>query len=90
MNNKVLFDWKTAVLAVTVTFLGLFYTEISNSKDWMVKTYGFPEYFYMKKSSGAGGFLSFGIMRTNYIHFVQNFSLFYLLINSIRLIFKKK
>ncbi|GAA4162102.1 hypothetical protein GCM10022217_28940 [Chryseobacterium ginsenosidimutans] len=91
LNGKTLLDWKVGLLALLVTLLGLFYSETSNAKDWIVKSYGFPRGFYLEKiSSGKDAFISWGIVRLDYMNFVQNFILFFLLINIFRLILKKR
>ncbi|PJJ67235.1 hypothetical protein CLV73_1237 [Chryseobacterium geocarposphaerae] len=91
LSWKLLLDWKIILFTLIITFLGLLYTEISVSKDWKIETYGFPKYFYLKKSSiGKDNFLSFGIVRFHFINFVQNFILFYLLVNLIWIIKTKK
>lgn len=88
-NWKTLLNWKILMVAIIITFLGLLYTEISMSKDWKIETYGFPKYFYLKKSSiEKENFLSLGIVRFHFINFIQNFILFYFLINFIWIIGK--
>jgi len=86
-NWKTLLNWKILMVAIIITFFGLLYTEISVSKDWKIETYGFPKYFYLKKSSiEKESFLSLGIVRFHFINFIQNFILFYFLINFIWII----
>ncbi len=90
LSWKLLLDWKIILLTLIITFAGLLYSETSNSKDWIIKTYGFPKYFYLKKYSvGADHFLSFGILRIDYINFIQNFVLFFLVVGLIFLWMKR-
>ncbi|MFC3158227.1 hypothetical protein SAMN05443633_110102 [Chryseobacterium arachidis] len=90
LNWKLLLDWKIILLTLIVTFAGLLYYETSNSKDWIIKTYGFPKYFYLKKySANTDHFLSFGILRIDYINFIQNFVLFFLVVGFIFLWMKR-
>ena len=83
------FNWKSILLALVFTFLGLFYSEISHSKDWIVKTYGFPRYFYLtKKPFGEPICVEFFIQEFKYLNFIQDFILFYLSLNLIKTILK--
>ena len=85
-----LFNWKLILLALAITFLGLFYSEISHSKDWIVKTYGFPKFFYLEKRPFGGPFcIEIFIQEFKYLNFIQDFMLFYLSLNLIKTIFKK-
>ena len=84
------FNWKSILLALVFTFLGLFYSEISHSKVWIVKTYGFPNFFCLtKKTFGEPICVEFFIQEFKYLNFIQNFSLFFLSLNLIKTIFKK-
>ena len=84
------FNWKSILLALVFTFLGLFYSEISSSGDWNVKTYGFPRYFYLtKKPFGGPICVEFFIQEFKYLNFIQDFLLFFLSLNLIKAIFKK-
>ena len=84
------FNWKSILLALVFTFLGLFYSEISHSKDWIVKTYGFPIYFYLTKKPFGGPFcVEIFIQEFKYLNFIQDFILFFLSLNLIKTIFKK-
>ena len=84
------FNWKSILLALVFTFLGLFYSEISHSKGWIVKTYGFPRYFYLTKKPFGGPFcVEIFIQEFKYLNFIQDFILFYLSLNLIKTIFKK-
>ena len=83
------FNWKSILLALVFTFLGLFYSEISHSKDWIVKTYGFPRYFYLtKKPFGEPICVEIFIQEFKYLNFIQDFILFYLSLNLIKTILK--
>ena len=83
------FNWKSILLALVFTFLGLFYSEISHSKDWIVKTYGFPRYFYLTKKPFGGPFcVEIFIQEFKYFNFIQDFILFYLSLNLIKTILK--
>ena len=83
------FNWKSILLAFIFTFLGLFYSEISHSKDWIIKTYGFPNFFYLeKKSFGEPICVEFFIQEFKYLNFIQDFILFYLSLNLIKTILK--
>ena len=83
------FNWKSILLALVFTFLGLFYSEISHSKDWIVKTYGFPRYFYLtKKPFEEPICVEFFIQEFKYLNFIQDFLLFFLSLNLIKAIFK--
>ena len=83
------FNWKSILLALVFTFLGLFYSEISHSKDWIVKTYGFPRYFYLTKKPFGGPFcVEIFIQEFKYLNFIQDFILFYLSLNLIKTILK--
>lgn len=89
-NWKVLLDWKVIASAVVLTLLGLLYCESSKSNNWLIETFGFPKYFYLKKSSlGKDAFMDWGIVRFDYINFLQNFILIFLLLYIFKLIFKK-
>ena len=84
------FNWKSILLALVFTFLGLFYSEISSSGDWNEKNFGFPRSFYIEKvSKNPSAFVKFEIFRIHYFNFLQNFSLFFLSLNLIKTIFKK-
>ena len=83
------FNWKSILLALVFTFLGLFYSEISHSKDWIVKTYGFPRYFYLtKKPFEEPICVEFFIQEFKFLNFIQDFLLFFLSLNLIKAIFK--
>lgn len=83
------FNWKSILLALVFTFLGLFYSEITHSNDWIVKTYGFPRYFYLtKKPFGEPICVEFFIQEFKYLNFIQDFILFYLSLNLIKTILK--
>ena len=85
-----LFNWKSILLALVFTFLGLFYSEISHSKDWIVKTYGFPRYFYLTKKPFGGPFcVEIFIQEFKYLNFIQDFLFCFLSLNLMILIFKK-
>lgn len=85
-----LFNWKLILLAFIFTFLGLFYTELSHSNDWIVKTYGFPRYFYLtKKPFGEPICVEFFIQEFKYLNFIQDFLFCFLSLNLMILIFKK-
>ena len=84
------FNWKSILLALVFTFLGLFYSEISHSNDWIVKTYGFPRYFYLtKKPFEEPICVEFFIQEFKFLNFIQDFLLFFLSLNLIKTIFKK-
>ena len=84
------FNWKSILLALVFTFLGLFYSEISHSKDWIVKTYGFPKFFYLEKKTFEEPIcVEFFIQEFKYLNFIQDFLLFFLSLNLIKAIFKK-
>ena len=84
------FNWKSILLALVFTFLGLFYSEISHSKDWIVKTYGFPRYFYLTKKPFGGPFcVEIFIQEFKYLNFIQDFLFCFLSLNLMILIFKK-
>ena len=84
------FNWKLILLALVFTFLGLFYSEISHSKDWIVKTYGFPKFFYLEKKPFEEPIcVEFFIQEFKFLNFIQDFLLFYLSLNLIKTIFKK-
>lgn len=90
LSWKLLLDWKIILLTLIITFAGLLYSETSNSKDWIIKTFGFPRYFYLKKYlANTDHFLSFGILRIDYINFIQNFVLFFLVVGFIFLWMKR-
>ncbi len=83
------FNWKSILLALVFTFLGLFYSEISHSKGWIVKTYGFPRYFYLtKKPFEEPICVVFFIQEFKFLNFIQDFLLFFLSLNLIKAIFK--
>lgn len=85
-----LFNWKLILLAFIFTFLGLFYSELSHSNDWIVKTYGFPRYFYLtKKPFGEPICVEFFIQEFKYLNFIQDFLFCFLSLNLMILIFKK-
>ena len=85
-----LFNLKLILLALAFTFLGLFYSEISHSKVWIVKTYGFPNFFCLtKKTFGEPICVEFFIQEFKYLNFIQDFLLFFLSLNLIKAIFKK-
>lgn len=89
-NWKVLLGWKVMALAFVITFLGLLYSESSKSEDWLIETYGFPKYFYFKKSSlGKDAFMDWGIVQFDYINFLQNFILIFLLADIFKLLLKR-
>ena len=84
-----LFNLKLILLAFIFTFLGLFYSELSHSNDWIVKTYGFPRYFYLTKKPFGGPFcVEIFIQEFKYLNFIQDFILFYLSLNLIKTILK--
>lgn len=83
-------NWKSILLALAFTFLGLFYSEISHSKGWIIKTYGFPQFFYLtKKPFGEPICVEFFIQEFKYLNFIQDFLLFFLSLNLIKTIFEK-
>ncbi|WP_223605451.1 hypothetical protein [Chryseobacterium sp. OSA05B] len=85
-NWKVLFDWKVIVSAFVITLLGLSYCESSKSNDWLIETSGFPKYFYLKKSSlGKDSLMDWGIVQFDYINFLENLILIFLLIDIFKL-----
>ena len=85
-----LFNWKLILLALVFTFLGLFYSETTHSNDWIVKTYGFPRYFYLtKKPFGEPICVEFFIQEFKYLNFIQDFLFCFLSLNLMILIFKK-
>ena len=85
-----LFNWKSILLALVFTFLGLFYSEISHSKGWIVKTYGFPQFFYLTKKPFGGPFcVEIFIQEFKYLNFIQDFLFCFLSLNLMILIFKK-
>ncbi|AZA49655.1 hypothetical protein EG346_16360 [Chryseobacterium carnipullorum] len=85
-NWKVLFDWKVIVSAFVITLLGLSYCESSKSNDWLIETSGFPKYFYLKKSSlGKDSLVDWGIVQFDYINFLENLILIFLLIDIFKL-----
>jgi hypothetical protein len=89
-NWKTLINWKAFVFSFLLVLLGLFYSKTSIVPDWKMQTYGFPQYIFMSKSSsGQDAFLSIGIKRFEYINFIQNLILFYLLINIFMISYKK-
>ena len=84
-----LFNLKLILLALVFTFLGLFYSETTHSNDWIVKTYGFPRYFYLTKKPFGGPFcVEIFIQEFKYLNFIQDFILFYLSLNLIKTILK--
>ena len=84
-----LFNLKLILLAFIFTFLGLFYSELSHSNDWIVKTYGFPRYFYLtKKPFEEPICVEFFIQEFKFLNFIQDFLLFFLSLNLIKAIFK--
>ena len=85
-----LFNLKLILLALAFTFLGLFYSEILHSKGWIVKTYGFPKFFYLEKKTFEEPIcVEFFIQEFKYLNFIQDFLLFFLSLNLIKAIFKK-
>jgi amino acid transporter len=85
-NWKVLFDWKVIATAFVITLLGLLYCESSKSNDWLIETSGFPKYFYLKKSSlGKDALMDWGIVQFDYINFLQNLILIFLLLDIFKL-----
>lgn len=83
------FNWKSILLALVFTFLGLFYSQTTHSNDWIVKTYGFPRYFYLtKKPFGEPICVEFFIQEFKFLNFIQDFLLFFLSLNLIKAIFK--
>jgi hypothetical protein len=84
-----LYNWKLILLALIFTFLGLFYSEISHSNGWIVKTYGFSQFFYLeKKTFGEPICVEFFIQEFKFLNFIQDFLLFFLSLNLIKAIFK--
>ena len=84
------FNWKSILLALVFTFLGLFYSEISSSGDWNVKTYGFPRYFYLTKKPFGGPFcVEIFIQEFKYLNFIHDFLFCFLSLNLMILLFKK-
>ncbi|PQA93824.1 hypothetical protein SAMN05421796_106108 [Chryseobacterium piscicola] len=89
-NWRVLLDWKVIALAFIITLLGLLYCESSKSNDWLIETSGFPKYFYLKKSSlGKDALMDWGIVQFDYINFLQNLILIFLVLDIFKLIFKR-
>lgn len=89
-NRKELFNQKLILVALVLTFLGLFYSEMSSSGDWLENSFGFPRSFYIEKiSRNPSAFVKFEIFRIDYLNFIQNFVLFFLLLNLIKEFFKK-
>lgn len=85
-----LFNLKLILLALAFTFLGLFYSELSHSKGWIVKTYGFPKFFYLEKKPFEEPIcVEFFIQEFNYLNFIQDFLLCLLSLNLIKILFKK-
>jgi hypothetical protein len=85
-----LFNLKLILLALAFTFLGLFYSEILHSKGWIVKTYGFPKFFYLEKKPFEEPIcVEFFIQEFKFLNFIQDFLLFFLSLNLIKTIFKK-
>ena len=83
-------DWKVIALAFIITLLGLLYCESSKSNDWLIETSGFPKYFYLKKSSlGKDALMDWGIVQFDYINFLQNLILIFLVLDIFKLIFKR-
>lgn len=90
-NWKTLKNWKSLIFAFVLVLLGLLYTETSIDKGWKIETYGFPQYILLNKSSiDQNAFLNMRIMRFDYINFIQNLIVFYLLMNIFMISFKKK
>ena len=84
-----LFNLKLILLALAFTFLGLFYSEILHSKGWIVKTYGFPKFFYLEKKPFEEPIcVEFFIQEFKFLNFIQDFLLFFLSLNLIKAIFK--
>lgn len=85
-----LFNWKLILLALVFTFLGLFYSETTRSNDWILKTYGFPRYFYLtKKPFGEPICVEFFIQEFKYLNFIQDFLFCFLSLNLLKVLFKK-
>ena len=83
------FNWKSILLALVFTFLGLFYSETTHSNDWIVKTYGFPKFFYLEKKPFEEPIcVEFFIQEFKFLNFIQDFLLFFLSLNLIKAIFK--
>lgn len=90
-NWKTLKNWKTLIFAFVLVLLGLLYTETSIDKDWKFETYGFPRYILLNKSSiDQNAFVNMGITRFDYINFIQNLIVFYLLMNVFMISFKRE
>ena len=84
-----LFNLKLILLALAFTFLGLFYSEILHSKGWIVKTYGFPKFFYLEKKPFEEPIcVEFFIQEFKFLNFIQDYLLFFLSLNLIKAIFK--
>ena len=84
-----LFNLKLILLALVFTFLGLFYSETTHSNDWIVKTYGFPKFFYLEKKPFEEPIcVEFFIQEFKFLNFIQDFLLFFLSLNLIKAIFK--
>ena len=84
------FNLKLILLALAFTFLGLFYSETTHSNDWIVKTYGFPKFFYLEKKPFEEPIcVEFFIQEFKFLNFIQDFLLFFLSLNLIKAIFKK-
>jgi hypothetical protein len=84
-----LFNLKLILLALAFTFLGLFYSEILHSKGWIVKTYGFPKFFYLEKKPFEEPIcVEFFIQEFKFLNFIQDFLLFLLSLNLIKTILK--
>lgn len=91
INWRDLLNWKILLLALVVTLLGLFYSELNFEKDWKIISYGFPKGFYFEKISlGKQIFMKFTITRFDYMNFIQNFILYFLLINIFQVFNFKK
>lgn len=89
-DGREFFNWKLILLALIFTFLGLFYSEMSSSGDWNEENFGFPRSFYIEKLSKIpSAYVKFEIFRIDYFNFLQNFTLFFLSLNLIKIIFKK-
>ncbi len=90
VHFKIFFNWKILIVVMIVTLLGLFYSEIKHSGDFMIKSFGYPRDFYFEKVvRKTNGFTLFTISYFNYFNFIQNFILYFLSLNLIIKIFKK-
>ena len=89
-NFKSLLNWKVFIIALIITFLGLFYYEMRYSGDWLLKSFGFPRDFYVQKfSTNNNSFVRFDVIRFDYINFFQNLILYYLISNLIYKLLKQ-